>query len=1338
MLPVSFAQRRLWFLDRLQDTRAAYNLPTALRLSGQLDVAALRGALADLVERHEPLRTFFPETEGEPHQCILDRGAAVPELPVIAVREDSLDIALLSAIAEPFALGEQPPFRSTLFQMGPEDFVLLLVVHHIASDGWSAAPLIRDLSAAYRARSAGLMPPWGELPVQYADYSLWQREFLGDANDPKSVHARQAAHWRDALAGAPEVLALPVDRPRPAVASHRGARVPFHCSAELYRGLAEVAREHQCTPFMALHAALAVLLARLGAGTDIPIGSVVSGRTEQELNDLVGFFVNTVVLRTDLSGDPSFRDVLERTRRADSSCYANQELPFDLLVEAVNPPRSMSYHPLFQVMLAFEGHSQERPDFGHVRADPYQVGSPPAAKVDLTFQLLERQDEHGFSMDISGYLDYATDLFDANTAEAICSRLVRVIRSVVADPDLPIGEVDLLTPDERHQILVEWNATDRQLPVTTLTEALSAQAARTPDAAAVVSGELTLSYAQLHAHAERLAWHLADAGATLGGVVAVALPRSVDLVVSLLAIHKVGCAYLPLDPEHPAERIAHVLRDARPAFVLTDRATRDALPVEEARIVLVDALAHRPERADSPTVFGISPDHPAYVIYTSGSTGRPKGVVVSHAAIDNRLRWMQGAYPLTAGDRVLQKTPCGFDVSVWELFWPLREGAVLVLAPPGEHRDPARLVRTIHEQRVTVVHFVPSLLELFLAEAEAEVTACTGLRRVFCSGEALARETAQKFHRVLPGVALENLYGPTEAAVDVTYHSCRAGETGAVPIGRPVWNTRTYVLDEALRPCSPGSPGELYLSGGQLAIGYLGQQALTASRFVANPYGPPGSRMYRTGDIVRWQSDGTLDYLGREDLQVKLHGQRLELGEIESLLAADDTVGAACAVVRTDSPGEHRIVAYVTPAHDPHADGADFGRPDPAQLRDRLAIRLPVYMVPTVVIVLERFPLTFNGKLDRAALPPPQVPAVRPGRAPGTPQEEMIARIVADLLGLETVGMDDDFFGLGGHSMLAIRLAGRMRQALGTDVPVQAVFRWPTPAALARHLAAPIAATQEDGTAPLLPLRPQGKGQPLFFVHPGAGLSWCYFRLLEYIDTDRPIYGIQARGLAGDPDEWQLPHSVEEMADDYVSQIKEVQAEGPYHLIGWSFGGQVAHAMATRLQKAGERVGLLVALDSYPVAPDAAPQEADEKELLQAALRNLFDGSQGYTPAKTVLDDATVHEVCERFAPLADASPQRVRSTVRVGMNNVRLMERFVPDRFDGDLTLLTARSDTGQGDRPDHGWHGFVSGRVTVLPVDCGHYEMFTTGVATIGRLLSPVLAVPTSRQAGPREEPT
>lgn len=1198
------------------------------------------------------------------------------------------------------------------------------------------------------------------------------------------MHAREAAHWRRVLAGLPEALSLPTDRPRLPVAGHQGSRVSFRCGPERYRALVELAAAHRCTSFMVLHAALAVLLGRLGAGDDIPIGAAVSGRTEEPLGDLVGFFVNTVVLRTDLSGAPSFREILERVRDTDLEAYAHQDLPFDLLVQAVNPRRTLTHHPLFQVMLAFETRRTDLPDFGRIGAVPVAVDGPATAKVDLTFQLVEHQDEQGIPLSLDGYLEYATDLFDADTAEAICTRLLRVLDTVLADPSCPASEIDLITTAERRLELVESNDTAREVPVSTLPAVLAEQAARTPHAPAVVDGQVTLTYAQLHLRADRLAGRLAAVGAVPGRVAALALPRSPELVVALLAVLKAGCAYLPLDPELPAGRMADMLRDAWPVCILTDRATRDIVPIADAAVLLIDDPAdEEPAGEDAPAVgASLTPDHPAYVLFTSGSTGRPKGVVVSHAALDNRLRWMQGAFPLAADDRVLHKTPCGFDVSLWELLWPLREGAVLVLAAPDEQRDPLLLARTIRERHVTVVHFVPSLLELFLAEPDA--VACTGLRRVVCSGEALSRETVRRFHQVLPGVALENLYGPTEAAIDVTHHSCAAGEEGLVPIGRPVWNTQAYVLDQALRPCPPGVVGELYLGGLQLAKGYLGQPGLTATRFVADPYGPPGARLYRTGDVVRRRTDGAIDYLGREDQQVKLRGQRLELGEIENILAQDATVGSACAVLRTDSTGERRLFAYVTPARGPRTPGRPEpagmvpGCPDPDGLRDLLADRLPAYMLPAAVIVLGQLPLSPNGKLNRAALPAPPVPAAGSGPEPRTPHEEAVVHIFADLLGLPSVGVEDDFFVLGGHSLLAVRLVGRLRQALGVDVSVHDVFRRPTAAALARTAleragAAQVAedsapgavrhdgAPRRSGTVPLLPLRPGTGGPPLFFVHPGTGWSWCYLRLLEHLDASLPAYGLQARGLNGEPDEDELPCSVEEMAEDYIACIKEVQPTGPYALLGWSFGGQVAHAMATRLHEAGERVDLLVVFDSYPWPRSAVLEEPDEGELLRTALENLTGGPADLAvwpvsemPGAAVVGDAVVYEVRRRFAPLADADAHQVQSAIRVGMNNVRLLHRFVPGGFAGDLTLLAARrgplghglpDDMPAGELPAQaptepplagGWRDHVSGRITVVPIDSGHFDMFTTAAAEVGRLLSPILAAAVLRHNESSEE--
>ncbi|WP_053760259.1 non-ribosomal peptide synthetase [Streptomyces sp. AS58] len=1316
MLPLSFGQRRLWFLDRLEGSGAGYNLPLALRLTGNVDIGALRSALADVVERHEPLRTRFPDHDGEPYQHILPPEAARPRLTVTAVPTERLAATVAATVAEAFDLGARPPVRAALFTSAPDDHLFLLVIHHIAMDGWSRTPLLTDLARAYRTRTAGAGTDVraAELPLGYTDYALWQRELL----DTPGVRDPQTAFWRRTLEGLSPTTALPADHPRPAVASHRGARVPLHCSGERYRRLLELAREEHCTPFMAVHAALAMLLARTGGEHDIRIGSVVSGRTERELHPLVGFFVNTLVLRTDLSGDPSFREVLTRVRVADLDAFAHQDLPFDLVVEALSPDRSPAYHPLFQVLLAFQSHEDERYDFGPVRAETWPVASPTAAKVDLTFQLEETGEGSGRRLD--GYLEYATDLFCPATAEALAARLLRVVDAVTAEPQCPLSRLDLLGPDERRRVLVEWNATARDLPVTTLPDALAAQAVRTPHATALICGDTTLTYDQLHEQADLTARRLVGLGATAGDVVAVALPRSIAFVTALLGVLKAGCAYLPLDPGQPTRRHAGVLAEVRPVCVLTDGPTRARLPAVPAPVLRVDdPAAAPPAELRRPA---ITPGHPAYVLYTSGSTGRPKGVVVSHGAIDNRLRWMQAAYPLAPGDRVLHKTPCGFDVSVWELLWPLREGGVLVLAAPDEHRDPVLLARTIRERLVTVAHFVPSMLDAFLAEADAGV--CGVLRRVICSGEALARETVRRFHRVLPGVTLENLYGPTEAAIDVTYHSCRPGDEGPVPIGRPVWNTRVYVLDEHLRPTPPGTAGELYLAGAQLGTGYLRQGAATATRFVADPYGPPGTRMYRTGDIARWRTDSTVEYLGRADNQVKLRGQRIEPGEIESWLTTDATVGTACCVLRSEGAGGARLVAYVTPA-------SGGTRPDSDRLLEGLRTELPAFMVPSAVVVLARLPVTVNGKLDRAALPAPAPLAPVRVTTPRTPQEDAVAGAVARTLGLPSVDVKADFFRQGGTSMLAIRLAARLSELTGGDIPVQEVFRRPTAAALTRHLFRLGGAETHDGTAPLLPLRTQGTDRPLFLVHPGTGLSWCYFRLLPHLPSTRPVYGLQARGLTTDrrnPEEHdnaanreKPPQTIEEMAEDYVALIRQVQPSGPYDLLGWSFGGLVAHAMATRLQSDGEDVARLVVLDARPEPAGTNAITQDDVALLSLALRNLLGGAPR-PPSEAALFDA----IRERFPPLAGADADSIQAAVRVGMNNLRLMDRFVPGRFRGDLMLLTALSGASEGNGeggPSAAWQPYIDGRVRERTVDCHHFEMLDAGLPEVGWVLAAVL---------------
>ncbi|MFD8076232.1 non-ribosomal peptide synthase/polyketide synthase [Streptomyces sp. NPDC059718] len=1046
-LPLSSAQRRLWLLHQVDAADPSYNLPAAWRLTGALDRAALEAALNDLVARHTTLRTVFPAVDGVPHQHVLapeqarvTLGTAAPdELPRIAAR--------------PFDLERELPLRAALSATGPDEHVLLLVLHHIATDEWSDRALLADLGTAYAARTAGHAPDWAPLRVSYADYTLWQRELLEHSGDDL------LDYWTETLRGLPEELALPTDRPRPQESSHTGGTVGFTVRPELERALRALARREGASMFMVSQAAVAALLHRLGAGEDIPLGAPVSGRADERLEDLVGFFVNSLVLRTDLSGEPGFAELLRRVRSADLAAYEHQDLPFERLVEVLNPGRSLARHPLFQVMVVHLAERAGAPVLPGLTARPEPVGQD-TAKFDLSFDFVEQGEGNG----IQGWIEYSADLFDRPTAELLARRMEHLLEQAAAAPERPVGHLDVLEDDERARVLGEWNATGHAVPGLTLPELFRAQAAATPDATALLVEDAPVGYAELDARVERLAHVLAGAGVGPESTVAVALPRSAALVVTLLAVHRAGGAYLPLDTDYPAERLAFMLADARPVCVVTTDGVD--LPGTGAPRLLVDAYGTpAADAATGPLPQAYDPRRPAYVIYTSGSTGRPKGVVVPQEGIVNRLLWMQDTYGLTAADRVLQKTPSSFDVSVWEFFWPLITGATLVVARPEGHKDPAYLAGLIKDSGVTTAHFVPSMLRAFLDEPAA--AGCTGLRRVICSGEALPAPLAARFHEVLGTAGLHNLYGPTEASVDVAAHHVTPG-AGTVPIGRPVWNTRTHVLDASLRPVPPGVPGELYLAGVQLARGYLGRAGLTAERFVADPYGEPGSRMYRTGDLARWTRDGELDYLGRVDDQVKLRGFRVEPGEIEGVLTGHPAVASATVLLR-----DERLVAYVVPA-----PGQDA---DTAALRAHAAAALPEHMVPAAFVVLDVLPLTPNGKLDRAALPAPDFAAQVTATAPRTPREERMCELVAAVLGLERVGADDDFFTLGGDSIVAMQLVVRARAA-GLTITPRDVFRHKTPAGLAAVAVDTVREDPADGTE-LLPGLTDAERAEL----PGAG-----------------------------------------------------------------------------------------------------------------------------------------------------------------------------------------------------------------------------------------------------------
>jgi nonribosomal peptide synthetase DhbF len=1022
-LPLSFAQQRLWFLDQLEGPSTTYNVPFAWRLHGTVDAGALATALRDVTGRHEALRTVFPVVDGQPYQRVVPAAEAAPELTVVQAGETALAELTAQAARHVFDLAGELPVRAWLFELEAGESVLVLLTHHIASDGWSLGVLLEDLGRAYEARLAGHRPEWTDLPVQYADYTLWQRRLLGGDSDDDSVLARQVAYWETALAGLPEQLDLPFDRSRPAQPTYRGGHVDVDVDAGLHRALVELAREHQVTLFMVLQAGLAVLLSRSGAGTDIPIGVPVAGRGGDEgLHHLVGFFVNTLVLRADLSGDPSFAELLRRVRDRDLAAYAHQDVPFERLVEVLNPVRSAAYHPLFQVMLASDEDTSREWAVPGLRAEDLTLAGN-SAKFDLSLTFRSRQEPDGAPGGISIALEYAADLFDPGTAQALAGRLLALLGQFTADPGLRVGDVDLLTAAERDLVVSKWNDTARDVPVTVLPELFAAQAARTPDAVAVESHGVSWSYAELDARSTRLARYLVGLGVGPERVVAVAVPRSPETVAAVLAVAKAGAAYLPIDPGYPADRIAYMLGDADPVVVLTTRQAGAELPGQDRLVVLDDpavaaVVADLPGGtvADQDRLASLRPANPAWVIYTSGSTGRPKGVVVSHRGVANLAAFMVATLAVTPESRMAQLLSLSFDMSLLELLSALTSGATLVLPPPGQLSG-TELADTLRELRVSHAIVAPPAL------VGAAPESLPGLECLVVGGEALPGEIVAEWSA---GRRLFNAYGPTETSVCTTISGPLSG-AGAPPIGGPNWNVRAYVLDGRLAPVPPGVAGELYLAGPGLARGYLNQAGLTAQRFVACPFGA-GERMYRTGDLVRWREDGQLEYLGRVDQQVKIRGFRIEPGEVEAVLAGQPGVDQAVVVVREDRPGDRRLVGYVQPEA-----GAV---PDPAGLRAAAARILPGHMVPNAVVVLEALPLSLNGKLDRSALPAPTFTAVA-GRAPATPLEERLCELFAEVLGVERVGVDDSFFDLGGHSLLSAVLVARLEEQFGITISLR-------------------------------------------------------------------------------------------------------------------------------------------------------------------------------------------------------------------------------------------------------------------------------------------------------------
>jgi amino acid adenylation domain-containing protein len=1199
-LPLSFAQHRLWFLEQLEGESAAYNESVALCLTGPLNVRALEQSLREIVRRHEILRTTFPMINGVPIQVIApvsdERNITMPvmdlwQLPEV---EQSAEVQRLATeeARRPFDLANGPLLRVTLLKLdvspgsaGFQEHVLLVTMHHIICDGWSTGIFVREIAALYEAFLQGLPSPLPELPIQYADFAHWQRQWLTGPSTvlrTSGVLETQLNYWKQQLVGAPPLLELPTDRPRPPVQTFRGSTECFEVNPDLTYKLKMLSRQEGVTLFMILLAVFKTLLYRYTEQADIVIGSPIANRNQFEIEGLIGFFVNTLALRTSLQGNPAFSELLQRVQQTALGAYEHQDVPFERLVEALELERNLSHAPLFQVMFGLQQAQVEKLALPGLTISPLKIERG-TAKFDLTLAMMET------AQGLSGEWEYNTDLFDAATIRRMMGHFLTLLEAIATNPRQRISELPLLTEAERHQILVEWNNTVADYPKDKcIHELFEAQVERTPDAVTVVvndsqsasrltphASRLThhvsrithqLTYRELNARANQLAHYLRKLGVGPEILVGICVERSLEMIVGLLGILKAGGAYVPLDPAYPKERLTFMLEDSQVSVLLTIQKLSTKFSEHQGYVICLDTdrESFSQESKENP-YSGVTWENLAYIIYTSGSTGKPKGVLVTHRGIPNLCEVQMRIFDVKPDSRVLQFASFSFDASVSEIFVTFLAGAILCVFPQDTLLPGLTLSRTLREQAITVVTLPPSALAIMNEEEFPD------LKTIVSAGEPCSAEIVARW---ASGRRFLNAYGPSEATVCATINE--HVQIGNPPsIGVAIANTQIYIVDSYMQPLPVGVPGELYIGGVGLARGYLNRPGLTTSTFIPNPFSnKPGARLYKTGDLARYLPDGNIEFLGRIDHQVKIRGFRIEPGEIETVLANHSTVREAVVVAREDATGNKRLIAYIVPHQDQAATASE--------LCAFLKQQLPDYMIPATFMFLDALPLTPNGKVDRRALPDSDI--ARPELdeifvAPRNPTEKVLADIWAEILQVERVGMNDNFFELGGHSLLAVRLIAQIQQQFEKKLPVAVLFQAPTIAQLARFI------SQQAPSGPFTPLvsmQPHGDNPPFFVVHPGDGNIFCYAELVRQIGIKRPVYGLQAFGL--DPATSPL-NRFEDMAARYIESLRSVYPKGPYALGGFCLGGTIALEMARQLRDSGERVQLVALFDS--VAPHA-------------------------------------------------------------------------------------------------------------------------------------------------------
>ncbi len=1319
--PLSFAQQRLWFLDQLQPGNITSNVAVAIHFVGTLQVSVLEQSLNEVVRRHESLRTTFAVVTGDPVQVISPACSDGSTLLVPLLiqnleqvpaqeRENHVQQLARQEVQRPFDLTQGPLLRSTLLRLEEKDSVLLLTLHHIITDGWSLEVLVRELVLLYQAYVKGQPSPLLDLPIQYADYARWQRTWLQG-----EILQTQLAYWKVQLAGAPAVLELPLDYPRPAVQTFQGATHPVILPLPLTEALRELSQREGATLFMTLLAAFEVLLSRYSRQEDIVVGTPVANRTHAETESLIGFFVNMLALRTDLTGNPSFRDLLKRVRDVAWAAYAHQDVPFEQVVEALQPERDLSHTPLFQVTLVLQKAALQSREFDGVTLHPLAVESR-ITQFDLNLRLEESP------AGIVGVFEYNIDLFEEATIARMTRHWSTLLQGIVADPGQRIWEYSLLSERERQQLLVEWNATRTAYPhEAVIHELFEAQVEQSPDALAVVFAGQSLTYRELNTRSNQLARYLHQLGVGPEMLVGLCMQRSLDMVVGLLGILKAGGAYVPLDPTSPSERLAFMLTDARVSVLITQQLLVAKLPEHNAHTICLDADWRTIAQMDEENLVNEAKgENLVYVIYTSGSTGQPKGVAVSHQNLTNLVTWHCQTFHLSPTDRTTQLAGIGFDASAWEIWPTLLAGASLHLPTEAIRMNPEKLRDWLVSEGITLTFLPTPLAEQMLALIWPSPIP---LRTVLTGGDRL--------HHAPPAglpFTLVNNYGPTESTVVTTSGvvmpqttECPAHPSLSPAIGRPIANTCIYLLDQYLQLVPIGVLGELHIGGAGLARGYLHRPDLTTERFIPNPFSSEsGARLYRTGDLARYRADGTIEFLGRIDQQVKIRGFRIELGEIEALLGQHPAIREVTVLAREASPGDKRLVAYVVL----HPEQLVSGSPN---LRRYLQTHLPDYMIPSDFVVLETLPLTANGKVDRHALPAPNQsrPTLEHAYiAPRDNWELQMARLWETILDTQPIGIQDDFFALGGHSLLALALMAQVQTHFGRSLPLAALFQEATVEHLARLLRD--AATKEVGVSggkvtlaetgsSLVPIQPHGCQRPFFCVHGADGTVLGYRKLAQHLGPEQPFYGLQARGM----EDTQEPFTdIPSMASFYLQAVRTLQPEGPYLLGGWSMGGLVAFEMAQQLVAQGQQVSLVVLFDTWLdfnpsntaiTRPDQQLPLPDETTCSTELIRKLTQGDLSQLRLLQ-LNGKQLEEIQKAIHLSPDSSREQIHRLLRLYQVNGQACHTYVPAFYSGRILLFACEEQPAVPlDSHLPKWNTVVPTGLVVQHTPGDHYSMLS-----------------------------